>query len=408
MDGRRYQAAVVGGGLVGSALALSLARHGLATALIERVPPEDHARPDFDGRAYAVTPASRNVLAALGVWDDVAPSAGPISRIEVVDRAPGPVTPAGLIFDPWEAGQRALGHIVEDHVLRGALLAARAAADRLEVIAPAEVTGLERLGWAARLTLADGRAVEADLVIAADGRRSLLAQEAGIPYAAWEYGQTGLVAAVAHDLPHHGLAHQAFFPGGPFAVLPMSGERSALVWSERRAVADRLAALADRDYLTAVAGRIGGRLGRLELIGKRWAYPLSFALAHRFAVPRLVVAGDAAHGVHPIAGQGMNLGLGDVAALTEVLVEARRLGLDLGAPAVLARYERWRRFETARLSLGIDALNRLFSTDLAPAQALRNLGLGLVGRLGPARRAIMEIAAGTDQDAPRLARGEPI
>ncbi|MFK7943873.1 MAG: UbiH/UbiF/VisC/COQ6 family ubiquinone biosynthesis hydroxylase [Paracoccaceae bacterium] len=407
MESDRHDIVVLGGGLVGMAMAVALSRYGMSVVLIDPAPVADRGSIDFDGRAYAVAPGSRNLLTAIGVWDAVKPQAQPISRIQVADRTEGPCPPGGLHFDPDEIGVQTLGWIVEDHVLRRALLDAVSAGDVVH-LAPARAVSVVRDAYCALVALEDGRRIQTAMVVACDGRRSATAQAAGVEYVSWGYSQTGLVSAVAHTAPHHGLAHQGFYSGGPFAVLPMTGDRSALVWSEHAAEAERISALSDAEYLQAVASRIGGRLGALELVGKRWAYPLGLALATRYALPRMVVAGDAAHGVHPIAGQGMNLGLRDVAALTEVLVEAQRLGLDIGTKDVLEGYERWRRFDGTALSLGIDGLNRLFSTSFGPLQAARSVGLELVDRLPGARRAFMNAASGVGDGAPALLRGHAI
>ncbi|MEL7154671.1 MAG: FAD-dependent monooxygenase, partial [Pseudomonadota bacterium] len=327
-------------------------------------------------------------------------------RITVGDTCAGPVAPAMLHFDPAEGAGVALGTIVEDRHLRVVVQDALAtsAVARHEGVVPDRV---EWSGTVAEVLVGDD-VVRASLVVACDGRNSATAKTAGIRYLAWGYGQTGLVSAIEHDVPHDGMALQAFFPGGPFAVLPMTGGRSSLVWSEKDAEAARIKDLDDDAYLAEIAARLDGRLGALRMAGKRWAYPLGLSLATEHAKPRLVVAGDAAHGVHPIAGQGMNMGLRDVAALVEVLMEAARRGEDIGAQVVLKRYEQWRRFDATAMALGMDALNRMFSSDLAPMQAVRNLGLGLVSRLDSARRGFMAEASGRAGDVPRLLAGEPV
>ncbi|MEM0991215.1 MAG: UbiH/UbiF/VisC/COQ6 family ubiquinone biosynthesis hydroxylase [Pseudomonadota bacterium] len=400
-----FDVAVLGGGLIGSAMAVSLARHGFQVALVDPAPADVRADPHFDGRAYAVAPGSRNLLDALGIWDQVKAHAQPISHIQVTDRTEGPVANAGMMFTPDEAGREQMGWILEDRYLRPALLAAVASAG-VDHRAPAQAESVARGSARADINLADGSDLAARLVVACDGRRSAIARAAGIGYLAWSYYQTGLVSAVSHALPHDGVAHQSFFPGGPFAVLPLPGDRSALVWSERSARARDIAAMSDDAYMAEISARLQGRLGALELAGKRWAYPLNLALAQQFAVPRLVVAGDAAHGVHPIAGQGLNMGLRDIAALTEVLVDAAGLGLDLGQQTVLAGYQHWRRLDATAMSLGMDGLNRLFSTDVAPIQAIRNLGLKAVSHIPAARRFFAEAASGTGEGAPKLLTGQ--
>jgi 2-octaprenyl-6-methoxyphenol hydroxylase len=401
---------VAGGGLTGPALALALAGAGLRVAVIDRVAAVRRAEPEFDGRAYAVALGSARLLGALGVWRAVGARAQPILDIAVDDGLPGAV-PGGaplLHFDPRETDEGRVGWIVEDRWLRGALLDAMDAAPGVTQIAPADVAGAEYGTAAATVRLADGRTFSAPLVVACDGRRSALAAAAGIRRLRWGYDQTGLVNAVEHELPHHGVAHQSFFPGGPFAVLPLPGDRSSLVWSERTDEADRLKALDDAAFTAEFAVRIGGRLGEIRLVGRRWAYPLDLTLAERYVAPRLALAGDAAHGIHPIAGQGLNIGLRDVGALAEVLVEAARIGEDIGSTIVLERYQRWRRFDATSLALGMDALNRLFSNRDPALKLVRDAGLAAVNRTGALRRAFMREAAGVAGDVPRLLRGRAL
>jgi len=404
--GDRADIAIAGGGLIGPALALALARPGFRVTIIDRVAAERRAEPDFDGRAYAVALGSERLLRALGVWDAVAPHAQPVLDIHVGEGVPqgAPL----LHFDPRETDEGRVAWIVEDRWLRGALLAALDAAPGVTQIAPAEIMETDIDPWRARITLAGGRTIDAALIVACDGRRSAIARAAGMQRIAWGYDQTGLVNAIEHDLPHNGVAHQSFFPGGPFAVLPLPGNRSSLVWSERTAEAERLHALDDDAFTAEVAARVGPRLGAIRLAGKRWAYPLDLTLATAYVAPRLALAGDAAHGVHPIAGQGMNMGLRDVAALAEVLVDAARNGEDIGAENVLARYQAWRRFDATTFALGMDALNRLFSNDNPGLRAIRDTGLAAVNRTGPLRRAFMREAAGTAGEIPRLLRGQAL
>ena len=402
----RYDVCVLGGGLVGGTMALALAQHGFRVALIDPVGGKVHRDPNFDGRAYAVSAGSANLLRAVSLWNALAQHAQPVAKITVGDACPGPMAPAMLHFDPAESTGDALGHIIEDRHLRVALQDGldSSAVDRYEGVL---CDSVERTGTVAELKLG-ANTLHASLVVACDGRNSMTAKAAGIRYLAWGYGQTGLVSAIEHELPHGGIARQAFFPGGPFAVLPLPGNRSSLVWSERDVEAARIKALDDDAYMAEIAARIGGRLGETRIAGRRWAYPLGLSLATSYARPRLVVAGDAAHGVHPIAGQGMNMALRDVAALVEVLIEAARRGEDIGTETVLHRYEQWRRFDATVLALGMDTLNRLFSNDIAPVQAVRNLGLKTVSRLGSARRTFMAEASGRAGDVPRLLAGQPV
>ncbi|MEM7060873.1 MAG: FAD-dependent monooxygenase [Pseudomonadota bacterium] len=403
----RYDVVVLGGGLVGSAMALTLAGQGLHVALIDRMTAEIRADPEFDGRAYAIAPGSANLLGALGLWPGLETLAEPVRKIVVADQTAGPVAPAGLHFDPAETDQLQLGWILEDRFLRGALLRALNDAG-VEQIAPADVEAVTPGPAHAEISLHGRGSIYGSVVVACDGRRSAIARAQGVQYLSWAYGQTGLVSAIEHTKPHHGIAHQSFFAGGPFAVLPLQGNRSAIVWSDRDQAAKAIAAKRDDAYMRQIALRIDGRLGNLTLAGRRWTYPLGLAIAQSYAQDRFVVAGDAAHGVHPIAGQGLNMGLRDVAALTEVLVEAGRRGEDLGALTVLKRYEEWRRFDATAMALGMDGLNRLFSTSSGPVQILRNLGLRLTGGAGFARRGFMGLASGVSAEAPALLRGQSI
>ncbi|MEM6942716.1 MAG: UbiH/UbiF/VisC/COQ6 family ubiquinone biosynthesis hydroxylase [Pseudomonadota bacterium] len=400
--------AVVGAGLVGPALALALARSGFEVALVDRLGEAVRADPGFDGRAYAIALGSSRLLDALGFWQNLAERAEPIRDITVSDGVAGPggATGADLHFDPRALEEARVGWILEDRFLRQALLAAVAEEPGIERIAPAAVEAAAFAPGKAQLTLDAGRSVRASLVIGADGRGSALAGLGGIGRQIFRYGQTGLVAAIEHEEPHGGRAHQSFFPGGPFAVLPLPGNRSGLVWSERSGEAKRLMALDDAGYEAALAARIGPRLGRIKLAVPRRAHPLNLELADAYAAPRLALAGDAAHGVHPIAGQGLNMGLRDVAALTEVLVGAARIGEDIGDLGVLRRYERWRRFDNTALALGMDGLARLFSNANPVLGALRDHGLSVVDRLPAAKRFFMHEAAGLSGTLPAMMKGQ--
>jgi len=405
---------VVGGGLIGPALALALAAPGFRVTVLDRVTAERRAEPEFDGRAYAFALGSQRLMQVLGLWDAIADKAQPIRDVEVDEGAPSAAMSRAplLHFDPRELDEGRVGWIVEDRWLRGPLMDALAAAANITELAPVEIAGIDYDSAGATVRLQDGRTLAAPLVIAGDGRRSVIAEVAGIRRLRWGYGQTGLVNAIAHEFPHQGVAHQSFFPGGPFAVLPLPDDgpihRSSLVWSERTHEAERLQGLSDAAFTAEVAARVGGRLGRIALAGKRWAYPLDLTLAERYVAPRLALAGDAAHGIHPIAGQGLNIGLRDVAALAEVLVEAARIGEDIGSPLVLERYQSWRRFDATTLALGMDALNRLFSNRDPALRLARDAGLAMVNRMGWLRRAFMREAAGTTGAVPRLMTGRPL
>jgi 2-octaprenyl-6-methoxyphenol hydroxylase len=311
-------------------------------------------------------------------------------------------------FDAQDVGADSLGHIAENRHIRAALHAAIAEEKNLTLIAPAEVTVVTVSQGETRARVSDGRELRAALAVAADGRDSRLRKEQGIRAIGWSYPQTGIVATVHHARPHNGVAYEHFLPSGPFAILPMTGDRSSLVWTEAQDKAPAMLALAPVDFDTEVAARFGAHLGKTEVVGARWSYPLNFHLARDYVRPRFALAGDCAHGIHPIAGQGLNLGLKDAAALAETVLDAARLGQDIGALDVLKRYERWRRFDSFALAASTDALNRLFSNDIAPLRQLRDLGLGVVDAVGPLRRFFMRHAGGDIGKLPRLLKGESI
>jgi 2-octaprenyl-6-methoxyphenol hydroxylase len=356
------------------------------------------------------------VLEALDIWPGMATAAAPILDIRVSDGRLGAA--ASRLFLHYdrrelaEATDEPLGYIVENRTIRTALHARAAALPGLRLLAPARIRHLARDGAAtsAQAELADGRTVRARLVVGAEGRGSPLRAAAGIAATAWDYPQCGIVCTVAHERPHHGVAHEHFLPAGPFAMLPMTDaadgtHRSSLVWTERRALVPAMMALGADDFAGELHRRFGDSLGALRVAGRRWSHPLSLMHAERYIDHRLALIGDAAHVIHPIAGQGLNLGLRDVAALAETVVDARRLGLDVGAPSVLERYQRWRRFDNTVLMLATDGLNRLFSNDLGPLRLVRDLGLAAVNEMPPLKRLFMRHAMGLVGDLPRLIRG---
>ena len=395
---------IVGGGLAGPALALALAREGLSVALIDARPPATADGPE-NGRSYALALASRRLLTHLGVWARVANQAQPMLAIKVADGRPGEApSPLHLAFDHAEIEEGPMGHMVEDRHLRAALDASLAAEPRVLVRRGATVIAQDTGAGFAAVALADGSRIEGRLLVGADGRDSGTARRAGIGRMAWGYGQTAVTCSVAHERSHRGTAFQLFLPSGPLAILPLIGNRSSIVWSETDERAKALMTMDDDAFLAALRPVFGSFLGPIRLDGPRFAYPLGLTLAKSFTAPRLALVGDAAHGVHPIAGQGLNAGLRDVAALAEVLAEARARGEDVGTAPVLDRYAKWRRFDTATLALATDGFNRLFSNDSRPLRLVRDLGLGLVNRLPPLRRAFIREAAGLTGDLPRLMR----
>ena len=399
---------IAGGGLNGAALALALERAGLSVTIADPVPRTSRAGQGFDGRGYALALSSRRLLSAIGVWDGIAADTQPILEIKVSDgRAGEGPSPFVLEFDHAEIEEGPMGHMAEDRVLRPALLRAMDEATGITQVADAIVHHeAKSAGVTARLE--SGETLEARVLIGADGKASPTAARAGVRRTGWAYGQTSLVCAIEHQKPHHGCAHQFFMPAGPLAILPLPGNRSSIVWTERTGSAEEINALPDDAYLDVLQPRFGDFLGQIGLAGARFTYPLSLSIADRFAGDRLALIGDAAHAVHPIAGQGLNAGLKDVAALAEVLVGARRRGEDIGRPDVLDRYQRWRRFDVNALALATDTFNRIFSNDSPVLRAGRDLGLGMVGHLPGLRRAFIREAAGLTGDLPRLSRGLPL
>lgn len=396
-----------GGGMAGLTLGIALARGGLSVVVADPLTKAAMTDAAFDGRVSALAYAAVRMYRALGIWTHLADQAQPIAQILVSDGRPGEkASPFSLHFDAQEAGTDALGHIAENRNIRAALFAAAAEEKTLTLLQGQSVVSLDPGPQSVTARLSGGEQIQARLAVAADGRDSALREAAGISLVRWAYAQTGIVTTVAHERPHNGVAYEHFLPAGPFAILPLTGNRSSLVWTEKRALAPALLNLPEADFNAEIARRFGDHLGATEAIGPRWSYPLRFHLARAYVAPRLALLGDAAHGIHPIAGQGLNLGLKDVAALAETLLDAARLGRDIGALDVLKRYERWRRFDSFTLAAGTDALNRLFSNDAAPLRALRDLGMGIVDSIGPARRFFMRHAGGDVGKLPRLMKGE--
>lgn len=403
---RETDIAIVGGSLTGAALAIGLARAGAQVAVIDALPAETQRQAGFDGRSYALALASVRMMGALGLWDRLAPEAQPILGIRVSDGRPGEgAGPCTLAFDHAELEEGPMGHMVEDRHLRPALLDTLAGTDGIDH-RPGRAVAAQATGPAgARLTLDDGAEIAARLIVGADGRTGPTAARAGLRRRVRDYRQTALVCAVDHDRPHRGIAHQFFMPEGPLAILPLAGDRSSIVWTQPTAQAAAVQALDEEAYLEVLRPRFGSFLGAIRLAGTRYTYPLTLTLAEAFTAERLALAGDAARGVHPIAGQGLNAGLRDVAALAEVLVAARRRGEDPGASDVLARYAAWRRADTAALAGATDAFNNMFSNDNPLLRAGRGLGLGVVNAVPALRRAFMREAAGLTGDLPRLLTG---
>jgi 2-octaprenyl-6-methoxyphenol hydroxylase len=398
----RTEIAVVGGGLSGLSLAIGCAASGIETAIIDREEPAKFRDAAYDGRTTAIAYGSQQVLKGLGIWDALAPYAEPIREIRVADGN----SPLFLHYDRAEIEAEALGYIVENRLLRGALQARAEALPSLTLYAPSAVEQVEFAEAQARLTLDDGRRIAAPLVVGADGRNSPMREAAGIKTWRKSYRQTAIVCVVKHEKPHNGVAVEHFRAAGPFAILPMQGNRSSIVWTEEEHDAPLLLALDDKDFARQLASRFGDFLGRVQPEPGRWSYPLALIQAERYAAQRLALIGDAAHVIHPIAGQGWNLGVRDIAALAELLVDAHRLGLDLGSSDLLRRYERWRRFDSLTLTTVTDGLNRLFANDFPPLKLARDLGLAAVNNAPGLKRFFMRHAMGVTGDLPRLVRGQ--
>jgi 2-octaprenyl-6-methoxyphenol hydroxylase len=344
------------------------------------------------------------MLDAIGVAERLAGEGCPIRSIRVSDG----LEPGGIVFDPAE-GDDPLGMMFENRRLRQVLRETAAAAENIQLLMPAEAAEVVRDGVSVRVALADGRLVTAPLLVGAEGRNSPTREAAAIPMARWQYEHSAVVLTVDHECDHENVAYEIFYPEGPFAILPMlPGTRSAIVWSVPKGDAAAVADLPDRAMAAEIEKRMGGFLGKITLAGPRWTYPLGFHHAATITAERLALVGDAAHGIHPIAGQGLNLGFRDAAALAQVLVEGARLGLDAGDAQVLARYERWRSLDTFTVAFATDALTRIYSVPGSTASAVRRFGMGIVQRIGPLRDQLMAEARGETGDLPLLLRGLPI
>ncbi len=405
---------IVGGGMVGMTLGLGLARAGLEVTLVDRAKWESLRDDAMDGRASAIARGSQQILQAIGLWDPLVDVAQPILDIRVSDGRPGhAASRLFLHYDHRDVGGDPLGYLIENRHIRRALLAATEGESNFTIRSGCALTGLYRRPAGVVAETTGGDRLEAALVVGADGRRSAIREGAKIGVTSWDYPQTGLVCTLHHQEPHHGVAHEHFLPSGPFAMLPLVDDaagrhRSSIVWTERHDLAAAMLALDDEQFAGEVERRSGDSLGRVGVVGQRWSYPLAMCHAHRYVDHRLALVGDAAHGIHPIAGQGLNLGLRDVAALAEVVVDSWRLGLDIGSSSALGRYERWRRLDSLLLIAATDGLNRLFSNRSSPLRIARDLGLGLVNRAPPLKRLFMQHAMGLAGDLPRLARGDAL
>ncbi len=393
---------ILGGGLVGMALGLALDRHGFTSAIVDPLETSIVTANGFDGRASAVASASWKMFEAIGIAESLAPFGSEIRRIEVRDG----LQPDALDFSVAD-GDEPLGIMLENRILRGTLRDAVAKADNVSLHIPNRAASIDRADHGVTVTLQSGETLKAPLLVVAEGRQSPTRQAAGIPIAHWSYDHSAIISAFDHSEDHHTIAHEIFFPDGPFALLPLKGgKRSALVWTVKASDSAGVMALSDRAFMAEVTKRTGGLLGDLSPAAPRSAYPLGFHHAARITDKRLVLVGDAAHGIHPIAGQGVNLGYRDVAALAEVLIEGARLGLDLGDAQLLTRYQRWRSLDSLAVSVATDSLNRLFGLPGKRALSVRRFGLGLVQKVTPLKSFFMAEARGTSGDLPRLLQGE--
>ena len=404
----RADVIILGGGLVGLTLAIALDKHGLTSLVVDPADPETQLTPQYDGRATAVASSSWRLLEAIGVADMLEGQGCPIESIRVSDG----LERGGIAFDP-AAGDDPLGIMFENRLLRAALRDCAMAADKVTMVMPARAGEVVRDGQSVRVALEDGRLLTAPLLIGAEGRASPTREAARIPIARWQYDHVAIVITVAHERWHENTAYEIFYPTGPFAILPMlQGEdgrwRSAIVWSVPAADADAILDLPDRAIAAEIDKRMGGFLGEIRMAGPRASYRLGFHHAATITAERLALVGDAAHGIHPIAGQGLNLGFRDAAALAQVLVEGARLGLDLGDAQILGRYQRWRSLDTFMVAAATDSLTRLYSVSGRTASAVRRFGMGAVERLGPLKDWFMAEARGESGDLPLLLRGLPV
>ncbi len=397
----RADVIILGGGLVGLTLALALDRHGLASIIVDPADPQAQLAPSYDGRATAIASASWRMLEAIGVGARLEGEGCPIRSIRVSDG----LAPGAISFDP-PADDDPLGIMFENRKLRMALRDCALAAANIKMLMPALPAEVVRDGAGVRVVLKDGRIVTAPLLIGAEGRNSPTREAAQIPVARWRYDHAAIVATVTHERHHQNVAYEIFYPTGPFAILPMlPGTRSAIVWSVKQAEAPAMMDLPERALAAEIEKRMGSFLGAISMAGPRWSYPLGFHHAATITGERLALVGDAAHGIHPIAGQGLNLGFRDAAALAQVLVEGARIGLDLGDAQLLARYQRWRGLDTLMVAAATDALTRLYAIPGRTASLARRFGMGAVQRISPLKDRFMAEARGETGDLPLLLRG---
>ena len=400
---------IVGGGLIGSAMAIALSSIGFDITVVDRQSNQLKKSDIFDGRAYALSHASVRMLKALSLWDSIQKNTQPILDIKVSDGRVGEgASDWFLHFDHQELEEGPMGHLIEDRYIRETFKASISRSKQIKYIYGAEVVSKTVDETGVNLNLLDGRVLRSRLLIGCDGRNSKIAKWSDISHFGWDYNQTALVCALSHEKPHLGVAHQFFTPSGPLAILPLPNNKSSIVWTETKDQANLINTLDDKAYLAAISPVIGDFLGRISLVGDRFSYPLGLSIADKFVINRTVLVGDSAHGIHPLAGQGLNLGLKDIAALTEVLALAKRRGENFASKDVLERYQKWRRFDTSAMALATDSINKLFSNDNSILRSIRDIGLGGVNSTPQLRRSFMRHAAGLSGDLPKLLQGQVI
>ena len=395
---------ISGAGVVGMTLAYALAEQGLKVSIVDSLDVERSLTDEFDGRSYAISYAPYVMLKTIGLWNKIAAEAQPINEIHVTDGN----SPVFLHFDQEELGDGPLGQMVEVRHIRAGLFDAIKDHKNITLLMPDKVDKAETYPGYVSVEFESGKQLEAALLVSAEGRGSTLRQQNDINIRVWNYNQTGIVTTVEHELDHQGIAHEKFFPSGPFAILPLQNKRSSIVWCEPPKRAKTIMGLPERSFNAELSKKFGSFLGDVKSLGQRWAYPLTMQLADDYTAERFCLIGDAAHGIHPIAGQGFNLGLRDIAALSEVLVDAYRLGGDIGSELVLERYVHWRRTDNNILALGMDGLTRLFSNDNPVISFARRAGIAAVEEMPPVKRFFMQHARGTVGKLPRLLRGNSL